>query len=394
MRTPPEAVDPESPLRLPLVRQMLTDPTVRLQARAVDARWHDEGVLRTSIAGFNPFVGAIFRGRSSAFDLWLQDPTRGARPFNHKDRLLRSLLFSVHDYIHVWATRLMQRLAPELGFGLGRVTADNFDDQLFCMLLSEAAASVGVDYWWLCAIDLGEALPIGTRVRGGLTTSYHERDRGEYRRFHPELDVQSLGFFGDLCGFYCTGEFVGFDADDLARSPLLLAWLTQELRYGERQREICRSWLAHLADGDLVIPEEQLTAPLDTDARGRPALVAAVGEALWRKVKQDEMQAIPAADAPPVQSPAGRAPDFRFRNANAVDDDELFAPASRSAEEFEHLFAQVVSRCDYGAFDRELLKLFPTLLEKRDPGLLRSVLRGQPRLPPGDAEPRDLLVLN
>src|SRR5688572_16545693 len=105
------------------------------------------------------------------------------------------------------------------------------------MLLSEAAATVGVDYWWLCAVELGELLPIGTRVRGGLTTSYHERDRSEYRRFYPELEVQSLAFFGDLCAFHCNGEFVGFDGDDLARSPLLLAWLTQELRYGERQRE-------------------------------------------------------------------------------------------------------------------------------------------------------------
>jgi hypothetical protein len=314
---------------------------------------------------------------------------------NGRDGLVRALLFAVHDYLHVWVTRLVQKLAPELGFGVGRVTRERFDDQLFLMLLSEAAATVGVDYWWLCTIDLADELPIGTCFREALTTPYHERQLAELRRFRPDLEVQSPAFLDELCAFYCTGEFTGFDADDLAQSAVLHAWMAKEIRYGEKQREICREWLAFLADDEIAVPRDRLADPVDPDAPGRRELVAAVGEALWRKVKRDELQPIAApGGGEPWRSPAGRRTDLRFRNARTLDDDELFAAHDHGAEEFEYLFTQAVSACDLDRFDRELIKLFPLLREKRDARLLGAVLRGQPRLPAGAGEPSDLLLVS
>jgi hypothetical protein len=394
VRSSIEPLDAGSPLRLPLVRQMLSDPTVAIRARAIDGRWHEQGLIGSAMGGFNPFHGTIFHARRTGLDAWLADPTRSARPHNLRDGLVRPLLFAVHDYIHVWATRLVQRLAPGLGFGAGRVTRANFDDQLFAMLLTEAAATAAVDYWWLCTIDLAEELPVGTRLRDGITTPYHERQVAELRRFHPELEVQSPAFFADLCAFYCSGEFLGFDADDVARSAVLHAWLEKEIRYGEKQREICRAWLAYLAHDDVVIPADRLADPVDADTPDRRALVEAVGEALWRKVKLDELQPLAASAEEPFASPADRRPDLRFCNLNTLDDARAFAPRAFSAEEFEHLLAQAVSRCDLDRFDRELVKLFPVLREKRDAPLLRALVRGQPRVEGAAGEPRDLLVLS
>jgi hypothetical protein len=118
--------------------------------------------------------------------------------------------------------------------------------------------------------------------------------------------------------------------------------------------------------------------------------VREVGAALWRKVKQDEKLTLPQGDVQPPRSPEARVPDFRFHNANGVDDELLFShPAG---PDFESLYSQVVSRLDFSAFDHDLDPMLPTLLEKGDARLLGAALRGQPRLPDSH-EPRDLFVL-
>lgn len=372
---------------------MLSDPAVALRARGVDARWHEQRLVGPSVPGFNPFLGSVFYCRNCALADWLREPAASAREINHNDRLLRPLLIAVHDYLHVWATRLIQSLVPEMRFGVGHVTRSTFDDHVFCLLLTEAAAVVGLDYWYLCTVDLNEVLPIGTRLSEGLTVPYHERHAAEYRRFNPRLDVQSPRFFGELCRFYCSGAFRGFDRHDLVRSPLLFAWMSREIGYGEKQRAIARSWLAHLARDEIRLDPSALSARVDVDAPARQALVEAVGGALWRMVKED-MAFAPCVEPPePATSPRERRPDFRFTNINALDDDRAFAPRDFSPEEFTHLFAQAVSRCDRDAFDRTLIEAFPALLEKRDPALLRAALRDQPRVATGN-EPRDLLFTN
>ena len=47
---------------------------------------------------------------------------------------------------------------------------------------------------------------------------------------------------------------------------------------------------------------------------------------------------------------------------------------------FRYLFHQLVSGLDHAAFDAELAKLFETLLDSRDAGLVEAVLRAPPRL--------------
>jgi hypothetical protein len=388
----PRDPHPESLMRLSLVRQMVTDPTVQLRPRRIDARWRDEKKIPLSMTGFNPFLGAVFYARESALSRWLADPHGSARGHNREDRLLYDLFFAVHDYLHVWGTRLIQQLAPEVAFGTAALTAENLEDHVFCQLLSEAVATVGLDYWYLCTFNLNEAVPIGSCKSGGLTVSYKEQHLGEYRRFYPGLDVQRPGFLAELCRFYCSGEFLGFDADDLRQSPLLSSWLTHEVVYGEKQREYSRLWFRYLAGQPADGGAADLTAPIDADVPWRAALMTAVGEALWRKVKEDQLTPLPAPAAAPWRSPVGAAPDFRFCNVGAIG--EHLPPPALTAEQFDYYFCQVVSAHDRAAFEPELLKILPSLRERRDAPLLRAVLGGQRKIEAAADEPQDLLFLN
>lgn len=385
----------ESPLRLSLVNQMFKDPITRFVSRAIDVRWHHNKIIPFSMTGFNPFEGNIFYPRNSPFAEWLKEPTSSVRRWNCRDRLMFGLLFAVHDYLHVWGTRLIQELAPALRFGTSRITRDNLEEHVFCQLVSEAIATVGLDYWYLCTFDINDRLPVGTRLTGGLTTTYQERHLDEFRRANPKLCVQCQEFFVDLCHFYCSGVFFGFEATDIKESPLLYGWLSRELAYGELQRKISRSWFSYLSDETIELTEKQLAAPVYSGASWQRELMEAAGSALWRKVKQDELLAFPPSAEPPWQSLPGKALDFRFRNANVVSEEELWSSLlDTDQEQFDYGFSQIISRYDHAAFDKALLGLLSLLREKKDAALLRAVLRGQPRMPMDGQEPADLLLVN
>src|SRR5262245_19140488 len=129
-----------------------------------------------------------------------------------------------------------------MGFGDGRATRIDFEDWVFCHLLTEAIATVGLDYWYLSCGKLDDVVELGTAI-STLTTPYHERHRREYRRWNPALRVQSPRFLETLAAVYCTGEFTGFDREALAHSPLVLQSVDKELMYGRVQRGFTRRWL-------------------------------------------------------------------------------------------------------------------------------------------------------
>lgn len=385
----------ETPLRLPLVKQMLTDPIVQLVPRAIDTRWRSHKVIDLAVAGFNPFLNAVFYARESPLGEWLKTPSASARGFNTKDRLMRDLLLAVHDYLHVWGTRLIQQLAPEIGFGRVKITRSTIEEHVFCQLVAEAIATVGLDYWCLCTFDLNERLPIGTRFTGGLTVPYQERHLYEFQRASPTLCVQKKEFFIELCRFYCSGKFPGFNATDIKESPLLDSWLSHELSYGQLQREISRAWFCYLSEENIVLSSNQRKGPVYSESAWQQRLMEEAAAALWNKVKQGEMMAMSGAMEPAWKSPAGKALDFRFRNVNVLSEVDLWSAAeAASHEQFDFGFSQIVSRYDYGAFDPVLIKLFPIVREKKDMALLRAVLRGQLMLPKSDGEPEDLLMIN
>jgi hypothetical protein len=382
---------PESLLHMPLVRRMLEDERVPKRARAIDRRWSYERIIPVSMTGFNPYTDAVYYASCSAFARWLRDPAGSARDHNEGDFLVHEVFFAVHDYLHVWTVQLLRELVPERRLGRGRIDARELEALAFLHLVTEAAATVGLDYWYLSTIDVNDVVPIGTN-HNLLASDYRERDLPEYRRANPEFEVQTPAFFTALARFYCSGEWHGFDVNDLRRSPKSHKWLRHELAYGDLQRRYVRMWLRYFASGEVGRAQRRDAAPVAVDQPWQERVLAEVGQALWQLVKQDrDVSGNAETSDEPWVSPTSEALDFRFVNLNAL------APEVRAAGDDEnaaYFGYQLLSRHEYSGVDAELRRLIQDLVARRGaPGLAR-VCRDLPRVAPVGEEPRDLLLLN
>ncbi len=373
---------------------MLTDRNVRLRARAVDHRWAYEKLVPIKVAGFNPLTHSIYYATRSAFSDWLADPYGPARKHNFRDRLLREVLMAAHDYLHVWAYGTIAQLQPKLGVGSAAITRRNLEDMVFCQLLTEAVATVGLDYWYLAAVDLNQVCDLGSNLEG-LTIGYHDRHLTEYRKFAPDIDVHTESFFEDVVRVYCQGVISRFSAHDVARSPLLFKWLHHELDYGKKQRQYSRLWLCHLARERIELSPARVAAPVAIGAPWKKALVHELGALLWHKIKDDRLLSVqPVASS--WTSPRDREPDFRFVNLN-----RLGSALSRRLDwsrvvgaSFDYFFYQYLSGLDPDSFDPQLAGSFELLQRTKDAALVMSVLGSQRRVPSLAGEPRDLFLPN
>lgn len=382
---------PESLARIPLVRRMLSDPLVRFVPRAIDQQWKYKHLLPVSLAGFNPFQRSLFLASNSALSRWLAAPHGSARDNNEDDRLVREVLFAAHDYLHCWSAAVIAELAPWVRFDTGPIHRDNLEDFVFCHLLTEAAATVGLDYWYLSTIDLDERLPIGTTCTT-LTVDYHEHYVSEYRRFCPGWDAQHPGFFGDIARFYCSGVFKGFDVRDARRSARLLKWLSHELHYGARQREYAREWLAFLAATRLPDDPRRLAAPVSFEEPWKQRLIHELGLVLFAKVKEDSDSGLVLENRnTPPESPKTCPPDFRFVNANIV---PLTPEAAASPKSLKYYVLQRIAATVLDSVSEDNQRALQSALRREEYEAALRLIEPAERVLPVGAEPRDLFVLN
>ncbi|WNG17528.1 hypothetical protein [Cystobacter fuscus] len=386
----PSEPHPESLVRLPIVRRMLSDPLVRFVPRAIDQRWYYEGIVPVSLAGFNPFLRGIFYAKNSALSHWLAAPHGSTRDFNDNDNLVREVLFAAHDYLHCWSAEVIAVLAPWVRFATGPILRDNIEDFVFCHLLTEAAA-VALDYWFLSTIHLAEQIPMGTTITT-LTVSYHERNVSEYRRFCPAWDAQRPGFFGQLARFYCSGVFNGFSVQDLRRSPQIRKWLAHELSYGATQREYARLWLSFLAAEEIAYEPQKLAAPVSVQEKWKQQLMHELGLVMFAKIKEDSDSGLVLRfrNEPPT-SPRERQPDFRFVNANVV---PLPPEAVPSPESSRYHALQRVSATDFDSVSQETRRAIARAFKREEHAEVSRLIEQAERVAPVGAEPRDLFVLN
>ncbi|HYO53510.1 hypothetical protein [Archangium sp.] len=370
---------------------MLSDPLVRFAPRAIDQQWRYKHLVPLSLAGFNPFLRTLFHASNSALSRWLADPYSSARDYNENDRLTREVLFAAHDYLHCWSAAVIAELAPWVRFDTGPILRDTLEDFVFCHLLTEAAATVGLDYWYLSTIDLDERIPIGTTLTT-LTVNYHERYVSEYRRFCPDWDAQHPGFFGDIARFYCSGVFKGFDVQDVRRSPRLLNWLSHELSYGAKQREYTREWLAFLAAVEISDEPRQLAAPVSLEEPWKQRLIHELGLVLFTKVKEDSDSGLVLRNRnTPPESPKDRLPDFRFVNANVV---PLTPEAAAHPKSLRYYVLQRIAATALDGVSEDTQRALLHALRREEYEAALRLIEPAERVPPVGAEPRDLFVLN
>lgn len=323
---------------VPILAKALADPGVGIVERAIDNYWLYDTTSVPS-TGWNPFRREIYIGHDSLTAGLLRAPQADLREHNEADLLLPEIMFVVHDYLHIWATDLIRRARPELGFGVGPITPDNLEDHAFALLVTEAAATVGLDYWWLSHNPIAESLDIGTGFET-LTVSYQTRHTHEYRRHCPDLEVQRPEFFEVIARFYGSGVFPGFSADDVRQSPRTLRWLRHELGYGASQRKYARRWIHHLA-GLRQNPGEDEARPLDCDQPWRRQIIAEIGERLWALVKTQAVDLVDSNFDPALSwsAPTDAPPDYRLTNALALREEQLVADArTRELSQLERKF--------------------------------------------------------
>ena len=380
---------------VPLVRQMLNEPALRLLARAQDKEWVYERVIGHGPTGFNPYRGELYFASRSVFASWYANEEADLRELNEGDLLLPEVLFAVHDYLHAWSASLLSELLPHLKLGRGELRAEDMEDLAWCHLLTETVATVGLDYWFLCCEDLASFLDIGSS-QSALTVSYDERHIEEYRRFRPDLEVQTPGFFIELADFYASGRFPGFDIAALRRSPRVLGWLRHELSYGAKQRQYTRQWLHHLAG--LPCPDaETLAAPLSIDEPWKREILELVSQRLWEKVKEDRH--VPITRRVDVEE-AWKAPedqplDFRFTNANALGEGLWGEIEARgmAQDSFPFLADQLLMGAKFDPLAAEARDSLRLVKRAGCNFLLRKVVDGLEKVEPATSEPLDIFVI-
>ncbi len=371
----------ESLMNIPLVRQMLADPSIEFSEIGFDARWSYSKYCNFPFALFNPHLNTIYYCSNSAFSKWLKMPEVSARKFNDGDQLLKEVCLALHDYLHIWAYQAIRELVPRLEFGIGAITNKNYEEYVFCHLLTEAVATVGLDYWYLCQIDMNEVVPIGT-LAVPLTVGYSEKNIREIRRFNPNFSTLNPEFFKYILNMYLTGEFLGFNLQDQFKSPMLKKWISHELFYGEKQRIYTRLWLKHLSSEEIHTSSHSLDRKVEAKKPWQKRLANTISKILYDKVVNDKQLFFSNRKliSKWISKDKKYEMDFRFINISFCENDLWsFLETVRVAPEGrEHLFWQIISRYNFERFDRELINIMKKMKDEPDLTLLKYLVRNKP----------------
>jgi hypothetical protein len=328
----------------PVIDSMFRDRALQFEERKIDMRWYYERHLDISVCGFNPFVGRIYFGRQSFLSKFLFDSDACV---DQSDWYLYEVFFAAHDYVHAWCVReLTHRLDV-------RVTKKSLRDAahlkrfLYMLLLSEAAATVAVDYWLLCQKSVNDLLS-GRGTFHALTTTYRNADLKPIRRKIPEFDVGSKSFFWMLAEAYCTGSF-GVLAPfvfDAANSPE--SWLSIEKCQTGKQQILAHGWLRFLSGRRGRFVDTQLTKEeflSFAEATGH------ICDRLWRCCFGGDPLALAGPAQEETLSPLSEGVmDFRFVNARDVPHLRRHVVGLRDAVQWKYFLAQYISCFDYDHF--------------------------------------------
>ncbi len=367
---------------VPLLRHALESELCDVYFRGIDANWEYQDIIPMRMSGFNPLHRSLYLQSESVMHTWLTADSLDERLLNAKDQLVFEALFFAHDYLHIWSTAFIQAQFPQLGLGTVTITEENAEDLAFCLLMTEAVGTVGLDYWYLSTVVLDDVVELGTEYTF-LAVEYHERDAAEYRRFRPALNVQSPAFLCELADVYAKGEISGFSLADIKRSPKLKKWLEHELGYGKQQRQYLREWVRHLGGLAPITSIAQLQRPMAIDCGWKRELIEALSHELWAKMKSDDMREPNTSTLPPLQDvwarPVSEERHFCYSSITGLNKGQLDLAVERargkSDDNAHYLAMQLISmyKLDPG-LRREFFPLAKSMIEKRDVRSLRYLL--------------------
>ena len=391
-QTPPLVEPPPSPWD-PLFAHLLEDGRISLCPRGFDPRWNYQRIVPFSVSGFNPLTQKIYFSQRSRLAERLQAQAQDGLSDREDPHLNYELLFSQHDYLHSWSVLAINELMPELGYGLVPITRENYEDFVFCHMLTETMAVVGLDYWYLS---------IQPRRRF-FVVAYYEQDLDIYRQSIPDLLIQDPAYFDRLLEAYCLGTFRGFSSEKAHNNALLKQWLAHELGYAIKQRRYTRLWLAFLASETIPLTDATEKGPIRMDKPWMRDLAASVKTMLWEKVKDNRQSHFtqPFDAKASWKAPLEKIRDFRFINYQCEQNHPVTSGefTQMEARSIPNLFYQTVSAFDFDTFDHSQKQQVKDLLKKSEMTwdryqALTDLLHSGEKLPATEGEPRDLFVQN
>lgn len=376
-------------MHIPLVEHVFTQRQVELTDRAIDSSWLYSGIVPLAPAGFDPFGRTVYVPARCRLARWRERQTDALERLNAGEWLLYEVFGAVHDYLHVWAVaELTRELFPD-AHGPVETTPAHRDDIEFIYIVSEAVATVGVDFWYLAKLDINDLCPIGSGFVG-LTSSYRERDLQRYRAVAPAFRVQEPQFLSWLVDGYCALAFEHFSAADLRRDARLRHWLEHELRMAAKQLRLIRDWVTHLTGW----PRRRSRVVEFRSARRRAA-VARVAERLWA-ISHDG--AAPVLRRTHLRLPVRRKRpvDYRFTNLLSLQEWPDFDARQLSrldVRQFAYFTYQYLSAFEFSGAGRErkLRQIVEACVLARDFERLRELTAGLLRPVPGTQGPPDLV---
>ena len=303
-------------------------------------------------------------------------------------------LFLVHDYLHLWTVSELLGDMPHLKKDVIILDQNTIEDLEFVYMISEAAATVGLDYWYLSKTNINDICPIDTRVIG-LTSPYREADIGRYQTFNKDFHVQDISFFNWIVDAYCTGDFYGFSVEDLKKDGKLRNWLEKEVTISNKQLHFIRLWLYYIAGK--VISDKEYDAPIDLDKGNRRNLVERISKKLWNISQGKELPTMQPYNMQLKRADHLNYIDHRFINIHALDNwrgliDQDFT--SISTDQFKYFVAQYLSSFYYDPAVKVTKEQVDRMIHSKDVALLKKITQNLKPVESEESGPRDLVFVN
>lgn len=279
----------------PLVRSILEQPDLELVQRPIDLRWYYSDALQIATNGFLPTSRSLYVGVQSTIAAALRNQlTAEWQQWVSAGWLEYESAFLVHDYLHVWTFEEAKSFFPNLrSYPRDVESARLFS---FIWLLSEAVATIGLDFWFLARRSSQAANSYQ------LTTNYNPNVDGSY---FGSIRINSPNFLSCIANGYLTGAFQGAE-NNPADQPL---WLQREMRQGVKQRQLLVAWLSSqgVVYGDNLL----------TDTECYAEFVRHISETLWCAIStHSSIPFLPPKRTTPENFGAASlcSQDFRFIN--------------------------------------------------------------------------------
>jgi hypothetical protein len=362
----------------PLISHVVNEQHAFLRKRPVDMRWYYSDVVPISCAGFNPLSDTIFYGRHSHTEKLIEGSNEPVG--DSINTVLYEILFCVHDYLHIWAVQRAIASFPQCYNPGAFEDQEILADLSFILILSEVVATVTLDWWLLPTLDLQRNL--GIRNTFSAVTTPIGNDSIEQISSGAGVSItRQKSFFLWMATGYFSGRF-----HKLGKKPrqwlASQSWFIKEMQQSVRQRELVRSWLAHIS-GLPLLDEHFMNIP---HTRGERAIVVdKLASEMWNVVRDPSLLQRQKAPIKPVNPPNSTdVYDFRFIDILHIPNLNAAAISSGDAttENFAYLAAQYVSLFDKDEYPNFEADDFDDCVRRKDWKKLTSVFGALPPSPP------------